>query len=445
MNDFGVQFQPVPRKGPIPRNVVGLIGGYYGENPTFVLSLNGVEMVIQAPTDPVGFPSVSEFDRDHPFYEWLVTERSKKIYAHYLEIVQALLGSFKFGETNWAYLVHGSKRNRDSGGYEIVTKPRWLPKVTCPPWAPLIHESEVEFTVYGVAGDRRGIWKGKEVDITYGWNEDWVKRLDTAMQGHKFLEGMDLTFEVYGHLINSKGTIIGIVTEAGWGRMATLGDRARIYQAISRVQRRGALYRACLTNRFMIANGKVRLLDPSAIEVFPPDKRNELERLAEYWHWDELDRLFHEIQTIGPFGDYRAPFARFTASYKDLECLPLPPSPEKPLGGIMLYPNFFKSFYVDPWPEYQQQESEGSGVVAKTRTRSREPLYIDDDLLIQASWAEDEDRPVSCARIQSRARHRIAFHPYRQRQKRDNFIAGSDATSVSSFEERPPRYAIGVI
>lgn len=35
--------------------------------------------------------------------------------------------------------------------------------VTCPLWGRLIYESEVEYTVYGLASDRRGIWNGKEV------------------------------------------------------------------------------------------------------------------------------------------------------------------------------------------------------------------------------------------------------------------------------------------
>jgi hypothetical protein len=42
-----------------------------------------------------------------------------------------------------------------------------MPKITCPLWAPLIFEDEVEFTVWGTKYDRRGIWDGKEVGTYY--------------------------------------------------------------------------------------------------------------------------------------------------------------------------------------------------------------------------------------------------------------------------------------
>lgn len=44
-----------------------------------------------------------------------------------------------------------------------------MPRPTCLPWGRLIHESEVEYTVYGLAGDRRGIWGGKEVGKYAPW------------------------------------------------------------------------------------------------------------------------------------------------------------------------------------------------------------------------------------------------------------------------------------
>src|SRR6188768_386821 len=92
MDDCRVRFQPIPRTCPIPRNVVCLIGGYHGLNPTFVLYLNGKEITIEAPTDPPVYP-VEDLDPDHPFYDWHLHERSLKIYAHYLEIVVRVVAS----------------------------------------------------------------------------------------------------------------------------------------------------------------------------------------------------------------------------------------------------------------------------------------------------------------------------------------------------------------
>jgi len=87
MNDYGIRFYPIPRNSPIPQNVACLIGGISGLNPTFVLSLNGREIVVQAPTDPPGFGSLEDLDQDHPFFQWMENERTSKVYGHYLEIV----------------------------------------------------------------------------------------------------------------------------------------------------------------------------------------------------------------------------------------------------------------------------------------------------------------------------------------------------------------------
>ena len=87
--DCRVRFFPIPRANPIPRNVVGLIGGMFGGDPTFVLSLNGKEIVVQAPTDPQSgaLGRKVDFDESNPLYEWYINERALKIYAHYLEII----------------------------------------------------------------------------------------------------------------------------------------------------------------------------------------------------------------------------------------------------------------------------------------------------------------------------------------------------------------------
>jgi hypothetical protein len=74
---------------------------------------------------------------------------------------QTLLSEIEFGRTNWAYLTY---QNRGGpGDYQITQRQRRLPKVTCPPWGRMIYESEVEYTVYGLASDRRGIWNDMEV------------------------------------------------------------------------------------------------------------------------------------------------------------------------------------------------------------------------------------------------------------------------------------------
>ena len=269
-----------------------------------------------------------------------------------------------------------------------------------------------------------------------GWTETHIASLNRAMYGYRMLEGMDLTYEVYGHLINSEGSIIGIVTEAAWGRMPTLKDRTRIYQTVAGLQNKGILYKGCLTNRFMIANGRVRLLDLASIHSFV-DKRDELEREAEYWHWAELSQLFHEIETIGPYGHYRIPFHRFTSSFDDLECLPLPPSPERPLGGIMLPYMFFHDYMVEPWPGYQSDDQEQPALAV---TKMARPSRITVEYSAagsnfsterQRDGVEDNDRPLPAHRL---GRHRSIFHPYNARYRRAKLLSSSDVTSSSSSD-----------
>ena len=253
--------------------------------------------------------------------------------------------------------------------------------------------------------------------------------VNRAMFGYRLLEGMDLTFEFYGHLVDADGEIKGIVSEAAWGRMITAEDFPRVYRAVAKVQRRGLLYKACLTNRFMVANNKVRLLDLAMIDPCYALNLPMLEKEAEEWHWWELTRLFHEIKTIGPYGKFRAPFHRFRSTYEDLECLPLPPSPERPLGGIMLYPNFFANHYIDPWPEYV-------GIWEKEPKRRA----IDDDDIWKCdhgkrrirsvalvSGFSEGNRPLPSSRLPDRHSRRTILYPYYIRRRR---LTESDTTST---------------
>lgn len=254
------------------------------------------------------------------------------------------------------------------------------------------------------------------------------------MFGYRLLEGMDMTFDFYGHLVGADGEIKGIVSEAAWGRMITADDFPRVYRAVAKVQRRGLLYKACLTNRFMVANNKVRLLDLAMIDPRYALNPVMLETEAEHWHWWELTRLFHEIKTIGPYGKFRAPFHRFRSTYEDLECLPLPPSPERPLGGIMLYPNFFANHYIDPWPEY----------VGIWRKEPKKCVIDKDDV-----WKYDRgkhrirsaalipgfsegDRPLPLASLPDRHLRRRILYPYYISRRR---LIESD-TSSTELEER---------
>lgn len=71
---------------------------------------------------------------------------------------QSHLDEINFGATNWAYLLHDNM-----GGFYIRQRDKVFPTVSCPIWAPIIFEEEIQFTVWGQPWDRRGLWKGREV------------------------------------------------------------------------------------------------------------------------------------------------------------------------------------------------------------------------------------------------------------------------------------------
>lgn len=267
-------------------------------------------------------------------------------------------------------------------------------------------------------------------DVWYGWNklERWT--VNRAMYGYRAVQGLDVTFEVYGHLVGRDGSIMGLVSEAAWGRMIEPLDRVLVYQTIARIQRRGIIYRGCLTNRFIIADGKVRLIELNCITVI--QDRDLLEKEAELWHWQELEKLFLEFDRIGPYGLYRIPMRRFWWwSFEDLKYIRPLPSPERPFGGLLLYPDFFEMYPIPLWPGYlpiEKDDLDEPVLLSSRERKGRIPLsrllanFGESDLVEGAS--DELDRIGSFGRFgklatRSRRRDLGTFHPY-DLQKRNS-------------------------
>ncbi|EDR08588.1 uncharacterized protein LACBIDRAFT_296898 [Laccaria bicolor S238N-H82] len=121
-------------------------------------------------------------------------------------------------------------------------------------WATLIHEDEIEVTKWVDAAQRRGVWNGKPVDVPVAKTRG---RRDTRSKSHTRFR----PFEIYGHLVGRNGEVVGIVSEAAWGRTIALGDRTLVYETFARLQAHGCLFVGISTGQVLIADGKVRLLD----------------------------------------------------------------------------------------------------------------------------------------------------------------------------------------
>ncbi|KAF9484219.1 hypothetical protein BDN70DRAFT_917909 [Pholiota conissans] len=415
-------FQPMPDKCPVPRGVISFIGGNMDKNrPRFVLWRDKEQIVVEAMIEGDCNEGLDPNDECFGYYS---TCAESKRYADALEVIQGLLRYIDFKATNWAYLL--KDRNNQ---YYIKQKQFHLPSVTTKPWTTYIPERDVEFTVWGSCTDRRGIWKGKKVDVMYGWNNLEIWALDRAMRGARAVEGLDLTFEVYGHLVGDDGNIIGLVTEAASGRMIKLSDKGLVYSAISKLQSHGFIYRGCITNRFMIHNGKVRLIELNCIE--PYSDRKQLEKDAERWHWEELRDLFGQWNE---FGTHRVPPARFISSWKTLEFMYPIPSPELPRGGFHVSRAFFEKFFTKYWPSHREtllmEKFTAEDEASRTESSSDVPLSSRQILSLR-----DATRATFSVSRRPRSRPVLApsGHPYSRRAPRPGkALTSSSDTSQSS-------------
>lgn len=296
-----------------------------------------------------------------------------------------------------------------------------------------------------------------ELDIMYAWNDIEIWALNKAMIGARALDGLDLTYEVYGHLVGDDGSIIGLVTEAATGRMIGLSDMALVYNTISKIQNRGFLYRGCGTNRFMIQDGKVRLIELNCIT--PYSDRTELEKDAERWHWQELQELFEKFRTNGQYGEHAIPPSRFTSSWRKIELICPIRSPELPLGGILLRRTFFRAYHdaATCWSSHlgdvllmEDDQSDSTlphsnitdvndAPVSPSRlisTHTRRPRIS--STFRSERWSYLSDRPRSPASPSSRPRTRpllaSSSQPYSRRAARPGkaFTQSSNTQSSSS-------------
>ncbi|KAL4267378.1 hypothetical protein AB1N83_003763 [Pleurotus pulmonarius] len=266
----------------IPPHVTAYVGG---ENDLdcclYALWRDDQLLVLQAP------PVLSAHE-DPSTFDTASRERSTSDFCFGLEKIAALVHKLDFSRANWAYLT-----TRTDGSFNVIYKNKPLHPMISPGnlLAPLVEESEIITTKFISCEQRQGLWNGTEVDIMIGWNDQWMKLVEREIEGHRCLRGLDLTFEVLGH-VTRDGQVIGIMTESATGRMVEYPDRAAVYDAITKVQSRGLLYSVQESN-IMIADGKVRLLSLASIRKMRSGEGSAAE--ANRFHWDALRKLFEKL------------------------------------------------------------------------------------------------------------------------------------------------------
>jgi hypothetical protein len=270
----------LPTSDIIPRHATVMVGGGNSHTGRYYVLLKDEQLlVVQATPCYEHFFLSTIFDE--ATWEYLSRE-----HEYGIEIIQSLLNVVEFGRSNWSYLVNYG------GTYRLIYKDVPVRHLSCPTWATLVDEGDVQITQWVSGEQRHGLWRGREVDLLVAWGEEYALSIENNTRGHRLLLGLDLTFEVLGHILRD-GRVVGLMTEPAYGRLMDFRDRSLVYEAIAKLQKHGILYKECHhAPNIMISDGKVRFLQTVHMRRLPPV---ELAKEAEYWHWKTLEDSFNEI------------------------------------------------------------------------------------------------------------------------------------------------------
>ncbi|KAF8628569.1 hypothetical protein AX17_005965 [Amanita inopinata Kibby_2008] len=249
--------RPVQKTLPLPpyTYLIAIVYTRYDRCLTFSLWKNGKSLTIQVPPPPVH-------------------EALKEHLAAEARELQQLTRSIVFGKTNWAYFV------RDKHGKRTLAyRQRTLYEIKYPPYAPLVPESEITYTRPVGGHIREGIWNGQEVDVWVGWNDFYMTKLEEQMRAYDLLRGLDVTYDVIAHVVDSQGRIIGMLTEPAFARPFEYRDLPAIGEAMSKIINRGLYYSLSTWNICMSLDNKVRFTSVYSVRKFRPgEKEFEVQR-----------------------------------------------------------------------------------------------------------------------------------------------------------------------
>ena len=167
-------------------------------------------------------------------------------------------------------------------------------------------------------------------------------------------------------------------------------------------------------------SGRVKKLVRTLLlqRIYSKDDTERLYKDAETFHRWALD---WEFEKYGPFGFCRLPHGRFTATFSYSNLVIPPPSPERPLGGLLFpVPNDFRVMFVRPWPDYPEDYPEHKipevRVVQMKKHSRGTTIFIGDD---ETTSYDKEDCQLFPSSVQARTHRRsrvvALFHPYRSR------------------------------
>jgi hypothetical protein len=223
------------------------------------------------------------------------------------------------------------------------------------------------------------------------------------MVGYLALQGLDITYTILAHVVQSDGSVIGVVTEPEVGRVVQFRDRALVYDAISRLQQRRLIYNGIHPSKIHILHGKVRLSNLASIRYF--EDPVELNEEAEIRHWEPLEELFNSLDPDDEV--HRLSIERIIKQF-NLRLLPDFPSPERPIF-VRLQWGTCKPF------EWRSQ-------CTNDRARKRGVVSLSVELVSPEVMAADTagatDSPLIIQKTRPGRESNALVHPYHRRPKR---------------------------
>lgn len=211
-----------------------------------------------------------------------------------LEKIQTMLVVLEFGRAQEVYFFR-----QPDGSYTLVYRNAPTRAVSCRVWAPLVEEGDITIISWCTIFHRIGLWKGREVQLTMGCDEEsMVEYIEGDSEGHRLFETLglgDLTFPVLGHIVRD-GCLVGLMAVPTSGRCVKLSDRAAVYQAVARIEERGLLHQDLRMAMISITDDGVRF--PVLCEVRHRRKDDRFATDAAQFHWQKLEELFEDLENV---------------------------------------------------------------------------------------------------------------------------------------------------
>ncbi|KAJ7454957.1 hypothetical protein B0H11DRAFT_2068370 [Mycena galericulata] len=229
--------------------------------------------------------------------DYTSNEDHRRIQSNYLEKVQTCLPTVDFEHgSSWSYLIDTSL------GPRIIQKSREPYRIPCDfLWAPRADISEIDMITLW-RGFGRAIWRGKKVDIQIGYDDLELGLVERETRGLKAVRGLDLTYDLVAHVFRGD-ELIGILTESSQSsRPIRSSDRAAVFAAFAWLERAYIVHNFLIDyERILIdEHGRVRVLDLHCFVYYGRHERRKLEKDAQEYHWDALQRLFDGIVQSEP-------------------------------------------------------------------------------------------------------------------------------------------------